>query len=481
MSKKDYSSLSENIIKLIGGKDNVVSVTHCMTRLRFNLKDMGIPDDDAIKKLTEVVGVAKSGGQYQVVIGPAVADVYDVVVSKLGDGVAQGSVANDDATATDLGDSEKKSVIDRIFDYLAGSLTPLIPILLTASLFKTIAAIIGPSLLKLVTTQSDLYKVFTFVGDAGFYFLPVFIGYTAAKKLNISIPIGMLLGAVLIHPTLISMAAKSTRFTVYGLPTTAMNYSSTVLPILLSIWVMSYIERFFRKYTPSTLQVFLVPFGTLFVMIPVSLVILAPLGGYLGQYLSDGIIALSKVAGPLAVAVIGALFTFMVLSGMHIVLLSFLFVSFPTAGFDSLILPGILAASWAGTGVAFACWYKFKQRKNKELTMGYIITWFLGGVGEPLLYGLSVPYKTPLIAGAISGGITGLVAGLFNLTAYVLNTSNGIYGIAAFIGGSQWNYIALGLTIAVALISGFITMMFFKLDEVPEEDEDAVQTTSVLN
>ena len=112
-----------------------------------------------------------------------------------------------------------------------------------------------------------------------------------------------------------------------------------------------------------------------------------------------------------------------------------------------------------------ACWYKFKNRKNKELTIGYIVTWFLGGVGEPLLYGLSVPYKTPLVAGAIAGGITGLVAGFLNLTAYVLNTSNGIYGIAAFIGGSSWNYIALGITILVALIAGFATMMFFKLDE----------------
>lgn len=463
--KKNYEELSQQIIEKIGGKDNVVSVTHCMTRLRFNLKDMSAPDSAGIKQLDGVVGVANSGGQYQIVIGPAVADVYDVVVKYLGAGMAEGVVENDAETESDLQNTSKKRIIDRIFDYLAGSLTPLIPILLTASLFKTLAAIIGPSLLNLVSTKSDLYKVFTFVGDAGFYFLPIFVGYTAAKKLKISIPIGMMLGAVLVHPTLISMAAKSTHFTVYGLPTTAMNYSSTVLPILLSIWVMSYVERAFRRFSPSTLQVFLVPFGTMAVMLPVSLVVLAPLGGYLGQYLSDGIIALGKVAGPLAVAVIGALFTFMVLSGMHVVLLSFLFVTFPAAGSDSLILPGILAASWAGTGVAMACWYKFKNRKNKELTIGYIVTWFLGGVGEPLLYGLSVPYKTPLVAGAIAGGITGLVAGFLNLTAYVLNTSNGIYGIAAFIGGSSWNYIALGITILVALIAGFATMMFFKLDE----------------
>mgnify|MGYP004700360619 CR=1 FL=1 len=466
MTKKDYSHLSQEILKNVGGSANITSVTHCMTRLRFNLKDESLPDAAKLKQLDEVVGVANSGGQYQVVIGPAVADVYDALIKQLDDGQAQGTVANDDATKNDIAaDHSNQGIINRIFDYLAGSLTPLIPILLTASLFKTIAAIIGPTALKLVTEKSDLYTVLAMVGDAGFYFLPVFVAYYAAKKLQVSSPIAMLLGAILIHPTLIKLAAKSAHFTVFGLPTTAMSYASTVLPILLTVWIMSYIERFLRRYVPSVLQVFLVPFGTVFVMVPVSLVVLAPLGGYLGQYLSDGIIALSKVAGPLAVALIGALFTFMVLSGMHIVLLSFLFVSFPTTGFDSIILPGILAASWAGTGVALACWYKFKSRKNKELTLGYILTWFFGGVGEPLLYGLSVPYKTPLVAGAIAGGITGLVAGIFKLTAYVLNTSNGIYGLAAFVGGSTWNYIALGLTVIIALVSGFVTMSFLKLDE----------------
>lgn len=303
------------------------------------------------------------------------------------------------------------------------------------------------------------------MGDAGFYFLPVFIGWSAAKKLNTSIPIGMLLGAVMLHPTFMAMADKGSKFTVYGIPTTPQNYASTVLPMILTIAVMKWVETQWKKYSPNILQIFLVPFGTLLVMLPLMLVVFGPLGGFLGTYIGEALIALNSFARPLAVAVVGATFAFIVITGMHPVLFTYLFTAFPAMGYDNFLMPGILASSWAMTGVAFACAYKFKAKDRKSLTMGYIITWFFGGVGEPLLYGLSVPYKTPFVASAIAGAITGLVAGLLNLTAYVLNISNGIYGLAGFVGGSTYNYVVLGITIVVGLVSGFVTMLFFKLDE----------------
>lgn len=463
MGKKDmYHKTAKEVLKAVGGKENVKQVTHCMTRLRFNLKDDKLPNQEEIKQIEGVAGVVQSGGQYQVIIGTTVEAVYTELIQI-------GGFTEQEAVTENLDGSKKKltakSILSSVFNYLSGSLTPLIPILLVASLCRTVAAVLGPQLIGAVTEESSLYILFSFVGDAGFYFLPIFLGYSAAKKLGCSIPIGMLLGAVLVHPTFINIATEGTPFNVYGIPSMTENYASTVIPMILIIWIMSYVEKFLKKYSPDVLKVFLVPFGTLLVMLPLALCVLGPAGAFFGTYICNAIISVNSVAGPLGVAIIGGTFAILVLTGMHPVLFTYLFVTFPMLGYDTFMEPGVLAASWAGTGVAIACALKFKKKENRTLTISYIITWFIGGVGEPLLYGLSVPYKTPLYAGAIAGFITGLAAGLFNLTAYILNTSNGIYLIPAFVGGSTSNYIALGATLAIGLISGFVVMSFMKLDE----------------
>lgn len=455
----NYLEKANEIVKKVGGDKNINSVAHCATRLRFNVVDINAVNQEEVKAIDGVMGVVYKGGQLQLIIGPNVTSLYAEVVKLV-------SSNEKEAKETTSGESKGlKNRINTIFDFLAGSLTPLIPILLSASLAKTIAVIIGPSLLNLVSETSDIYTLFTFVGDAGFYFLPVFVGYTAAKKFNVSPFIGMFLGAILIHPTFVGMANEGVNFSVYGIPATIGVYSSTIIPMILTIWVMTYVEGFFKRFTPDVLKVFLIPFGTLIVMLPLMLIVLAPLGSIIGEYVCQGIISLNNVAGPLAIAIIGATFALLVLTGMHQVLFVYLFTTFPMLGYDNFLLPGILAASWAGTGVALACIYKFKNKDKKSLTLGYVITWFFGGVGEPLLYGLNIPYKTPMYASVIAGGITGLVAGLLNLTAYVLNTSNGVYGLAAFIGGSKSNYFALVVTVAVGLVSGVVAMMFMKLDE----------------
>lgn len=463
MGKKDsYNKTAKKVLQAVGGKDNVIQVTHCMTRLRFNLKDDKIPNQEEIKQIEGVAGVVQASGQYQIIIGTTVEAVYAELI-QIGNFVEQEAVMETlDQTKEKR---SAKTILGAIFDYLSGSLTPLIPILLVASLCRTVAAVLGPQLIGAISEESSLYILFSFVGDAGFYFLPIFLGYSAAKKRNASIPIGMLLGAVLIHPTLINMVTNESSFQVYGIPAKIGNYASTVIPMILIIWVMSYVEKFFKKYSPDVLKVFLVPFGTLLVMLPLSLCVLGPAGAFFGTYICNAIISVNSVAGPLGVAIIGGTFAILVLTGMHPVLFTYLFVTFPMLGYDTFMEPGVLAASWAGTGVAIACAVKFKKRENRTLTISYIITWFIGGVGEPLLYGLSVPYKTPLYAGAIAGFITGLAAGLLNLTAYILSTSNGIYLIPAFVGGSASNYVALGITLLVGLVSGFLVMFFMKLEE----------------
>lgn len=250
------SQIAADVLQAIGGKDNVSAVTHCMTRLRFNLKDESIPNDAALKSLKGVIGVARSGGQYQVIIGTNVDKVYQALCAECG--LTPGATINEKLDDVKEPLTPKK-IGSNIMAYLSGSLTPIIPVVLAAAIFKSLVAVLGPDMLGVLQPESDLYTLFTFVGDAGYYFFPLLIGYTAAKKLNASPVMGIFMGAIMLHPTFVNMANEGTAFTVYGIPCNVQNYSSTILPILLTVWVMSYVEKFFRKYIPDALKVMLVP------------------------------------------------------------------------------------------------------------------------------------------------------------------------------------------------------------------------------
>lgn len=459
----ELTSVSKEIVELVGGKENIISVTHCMTRLRFKIKDLSNVKTDELKSISEIAGVVNKGGQLQLIIGPQVVNYYDEVAKLVGE--TDEKEIDIKSKETNIEKKTIKNILNNILGSLTGCMTPLIPILLCAGLSKTIAACIGPQLFNLVSETDSLYVLFTFVGDAGFYFLPIYLGYTAAKQYNCNPLMGLFLAGIYIHPTLINMASEGVSFNIYGIPTVVQNYSGSVIPIILSVWIMGYVERFFKKYSPELLKVFVVPFGTLLVMLPLALSLFGPIGSILGNYICNGILGLYDIAGPLALGIVGATFALLVMTGMHALLFSFLFMTFPLVGYDNFVLPAILACSWAGAGTALACIVKFKSKEKKAMTFGYFISWIFGGVGEPLLYGLNIPYKTPMYAGIISGFITGVAAGFLNLTAYVLNPSNGIYLIPAFFGGDKSNYISLILTIVIGLVSGFIVMWFMKLDE----------------
>lgn len=455
--------LAKEIIAKVGGEDNVKSVTHCMTRLRFILKDVEKAQKEELKAMDEIMGVVYKGGQYQLIIGPTVTDIYDEVVSIL---PKEGNI-DESQEIVEEAEKEKgiKAVLNNVMGTLAGCMTPLIPVLLCMGICKAIVAVLGPQLAGVLNEKDSLYILFNFVGDAGIYFMPIYVGYTAAEKFGMNKLMGMFLGAILIHPTLIQMAAKKASFSVYGIPASVQNYASSIIPSILTIWIASYVEKFFKKYTPEVLKVIGIPLGTLLVMLPLELCVVGPLGSFLGTYICQGIINLYKIAGPLAVAVVGATFSLLVLTGMHNVLMAFLFMTFPMVGYDGFVIPAILACSYAGAGVTLCCVLKFKDKKKKQLTLGYFITWLFGGVGEPMLYGLNIPYKTPLYAGVIAGFFSGLLAGLVGLKAYVLSPSNGLYILPAFLGGPNYNYIALAITLIGSVIIGFVVMWFMKLDE----------------
>jgi len=285
--------IAEKVLAAVGGKENVMSATHCMTRLRLNLKDTSVPKKDEVTSIPGVLAVVESGGQYQVVIGQNVAKVYPEFAKLAGVTLEKQVDENLDKPKEKL---TLKGVGMAILNYMSGSMTPLIPAMIAAAMFKTIQVVIGPDLLGLVSEKSNMYVLCDIMYSAFFYFLPIFLGFTAAKKLGVSQVMGIMLGAMLLVPDFVALDGQ--KFTIYGfLTTTAHDYSQTVLPVIISIWVMSYVERFFKKIIPDVLSTIFVPFLTIFVMVPITFVVLAPIGNLGGELIGNGLIAFGNVGG----------------------------------------------------------------------------------------------------------------------------------------------------------------------------------------
>lgn len=451
---KQIKEMARQIIQDIGGSGNVVSVTHCMTRLRFNLKDMSIPQDETIKQIAGVLGVARSGGQYQIIIGQTVNEVYDAVVAA---GNLNQSAPVNEQISEDLGTKKwtLKSVGNTILNKIAGSLTPLIPMLIAASMFKMLVAVLGPTMLNVISVKSDLYQLFSLVGDAGFYFFPVAIGYTAAKQFAASPILGIFLGAIMLDPGLVKIVAAGKPFTVYGIPMHLTNYGSTVVPILLSVWIMSYVERFLNQKIPASLRTIFAPTLTIAVMLPLSLCVLGPLGGFLGEYVSKAIISFGQLGGIAAiigVGLIGALWEILVMTGMHLVLISAMITIVAQTGHDNFIMLGSIAASMAVAGMSLGASLRIKDKQEKSLAFSYFIANFIGGVTEPGLYGLAIKYRRPFLGMMIGGFAGGIYAAITHVSAYVVVPVANFMCLSGYVGGSTANLINGVISGAIALI-----------------------------
>jgi PTS system beta-glucosides-specific IIC component len=452
----DNKKIAQDVLAAVGGKANITNVTHCMTRLRLNLKDESIPKDDEIKKIRGVIGVTRSGGQYQVIIGQNVPKVYAEVC-------AMGGFAAQAAVNETLDKPKEKltlkTVGNGILNYLAGSMTPLIPVILCAGLFKTMLAVFGPDLLGLFTAESDTYILLNALYEAGFYFIPILLGFNAAKKLDINPILGAYMGCILITPSLLELVGTVDSFSVFGIPCTLHDYSQSVLPIVLSVWIMSYVNKFFAKHIPDSLTTIFTPFLTMLIMTPVSLCLLAPVGSVLGNYIGAALIAFGDVGGFLAVAVVAALWEFLVMTGMHIVLVVMIINTLLTTGTMTGICTSGTFATFAAYGVALGAFLRLKNKDEKSNSFGFFVSGFLGGVTEPTLYGLCIRYKRTLLTLMIGGFVGGAYAGITNVTAYMMASSS-VLGVLGYVAGGTANTIngciACALSMGVAAVTTYL-------------------------
>lgn len=439
--------LAQNILDLVGGKDNVVELTHCVTRLRFVLSDKSSIHEEEIKKLNGVMGAQWSGDQFQVIIGPTVSKVFDAVNKELGI-IKEGNKT----------ENEEKLTVKNFFGKLIRNLTaciyPALSIFVAAGLVNMIAMVCGPFMLGLMSAESSTYQVLTFAGNAGFYFLPIFLGYTSAKHLKVNPLMGMLMGAILIHPTLTGAAAAGGSFEFFGLPIKAVDYSTSVMPIILSVWVMSYVERFLKKYVPEALELLLVPFGTIFIMLPITLCLLAPLGNILGTYISAFLFMLKDVLGPIGTGVMSALYLPLIMTGMHHTVNAMAITNFLTLGYDEFVFVSVAPMFIAVVTLTVVFFLKSKKAANKSLGASGFFLQFVVGICEPALYGIILPTKSFFPALLIGGFAGGVYLGIMNVKVHAFLGSN-FFCLLHYLGGTSGNFMHAMIGCVISFVVTF--------------------------
>lgn len=465
MDKKaqNYDELVDNLPELLGGLDNISFMAHCHTRLRITIKNKAAVKEDEVKKQPGVVGVKWAGDQFQVVIGQNVSDVYQALCKRYG--LQEGNSANE---GSDGGKTRKISAT-LIFDYISGSITPLIPALMGCGFIKIIALLMGMAGLEGTST----YRVLTFVGDSAYYFLPILVGCCTARKFGANLALGMAVGAMFIHPDFISAINDGTALTIYGIPVYAGSYGSSLFPAFLTVAVMAPIQRFFAKHSPKTIRSIAEPLLTLMVIAPLGLCVLGPAGMYLGQYVSAAIIWLYETIGFLGVAVFACFCPLLVMTGMHNGLLPYMLQSFVDLGFEAIVLPGMIVSNLNQAAACFAVAFKTKKDVTlKSTATACGVTAFVGGITEPATYGITVPLKTPLYGAMIGSLVGGMIVGLAGSVANVMCNTAGIFGFTVFLPGGVHNILWLGIGVAVGMIITFVaTLILYKEPNANEETE----------
>lgn len=335
----DYKKTAEGVLAAIGGAANVAFATHCVTRLRFNLADQALVDRDAVRAVPGVLGEQYSGEQYQVIIGPTVTHVYNEVCEV---GGIEHQAAVDENLDSQSTEAEKQPLTparvgNAILDALTGCLTPVIPMLVAGGLVKLILMILGPSALGLVQEGSDLFKLLTFVGDAGFYFLPMAVAYTGSKKFGSNTVISVFIAGIMLHPTMAEIVAAGKPFTVYGIPMWLTTYGSTVFPMILITAVQAQVEKLLNRIIPDQVHLLFVPVLTVLAMTPVALCVLGPCGAIMGVAIESALMWVHDVLGPVGIALIGALFMPLVATGMHLPIIVLGMSTLATQGYENVI------------------------------------------------------------------------------------------------------------------------------------------------
>ena len=461
-----FENEAKEIVGLVGGEANVASLVHCATRLRFELKDGSKFQKEKLEKLSYVLKVLVSGGQYQVVIGPNVDAYYDAIFA-----VAKIEGGNN----TTLQSTEKVKLSDKILKVISGAFSPLIPLMAGSGMIKALLTLF--TTIGVMSDSSSTYLILSAAGNACFYFMPVFLGITISKQLKANAFVGGAIGAALLEPNFTGLLSAEGAVNFLGIPVTPIDYQATIFPIFIAILVYAYLDKSLRKVTPQSLQYFLVPMVCLMIMVPFTVILFGPVGTTIGNYVSSFVMWLFSISGTLAGIVLGAAYPFLTMLGLHWGFTPITLQNLDQFGGD--IIEGVcVCAVWAQMGIALGSYLKAqKNSKLKSIAGPTFITGFFAGVTEPILYSIVMEYKRLMVVVAISGACGGAIAGTLGVTmdAYVFHN---IFSAAVMSYSPIWAYaIAVLTSLAVATILTY-TWGLSGLDEEKAQDLQAMETES---
>lgn len=467
-----YETLAKEIVKNVGGKENVLSLTHCITRLRFKLKDDSIAQDDVLKNMDGVVTVMKSGGQYQVVIGNQVPDVYAEVMPLL-----------DLQKQEDHTSLKKEKLLDRFVDIISGIFQPILGIMAACGMVKGLNTLFVT--MGLYPDTCGGYMIINAIGDALFTFLPLYLGYTASKKFGLKPMVGLTIGAIMCYPAIQNSAISANAQPLYtmfegtmfaspvymdffGIPIISMDYTSTVIPVIFIVYFASKCEKLFNRFVPDLVKFFFVPMMTLAVALPVGFLIIGPIATFGSTIIAETVISIRNFSPLIAGAIVGLTWQILVIFGLHWGFIPVYINNIVTNGFDNVMMP-FFACTFATSAVVLAIMLKTKDKKLREMCLPNFISGIFG-VTEPAIYGILLPLKKPFIVSCIAGGIGGAFYGAFNFRKFSMG-GMGIFEFPAMVApnGDLSNlYVAVGGVILTMVIAFIMMMVVYK--EQPQKE-----------
>lgn len=457
----DYTQLAKHIISNVGGEENISGLVHCATRLRFNLKDESMAETDKLKNTTGIMGVVSKGGQYQIIIGSDVGTVYTKIVNE---------IPSLDSDETQDSEEEERSIVSKIINTITGIFTPILPAITAAGMLQAVLSLLV--VFNLIDNESQNYQIMSFMGNSAFYFLPMLLAMSSARKFKTNPYLAVMLGGILLHPdftNMVASVAETGDISFFGIPVSAVNYSSSVIPIILSVWFMSYVEPIADKVSPNAIKFFSKPLITIFVVGIVALTAIGPLGHFISEIISAGIEWLEGLAPWLVPTVVGTFTPLLIATGTHYGLVPIGINNRLTNGFDTVIYPGMLASNVGQGASAMAVGFKSKDSTIKQLASSAGLTG-LFGITEPALYGVNLRFKTPLYSAMLGGGIGGLYMGITRVQNFT-GGSPGLLTLPSYIGDDTLTYfINACIGAAISIVVAFITSYILYKDPSAESD-----------
>lgn len=458
----DYGITARELVKELGGDDNIINVTHCATRLRFILKDTERVNSDKVRRIPGVITTVIAGGQYQVVIGNHVKDAYEKVLELVN--IKEGTVESSE---------QKVGIVSRIIDVISSIFAPFLYTLAACGILQGILGVLIAT--GLIHADMGTYKVLNFISWTAFTFLPVLIAITASKKFKVNEFIAVVIACALVSPDYISMVNSGEALSFLGINIQMLSYTSSVIPIILAIWMASYVEQFFTKILPTVIRNLFTPMFTIAIMVPLTLLVFGPFGSTVGGAIGGAYNFLYNLSPIAAGVIVGGLWQVLVIFGVHWGITPVTVGNYATLGYDTFT--GLQASAVFGqAGATLGVFLKAKDKEMKQVSLPAAIT-AIFGITEPAMYGVNLRLKKPMICGCIAGAIGGGIAGAFNAYSWAYNMP-GIATIPAFFKeGYMSNFIGYIISIIVSFVIGVIltVVIGFKEDQAEETKETDTQ------